>query len=75
LCKAAITGDFVLLASQVNPAIKALRDNGIESDGPTKSHAGRDAAPVFMHFWANDDAQKLARGLRAALDKVKVAKS
>jgi uncharacterized protein DUF1259 len=23
----------------------------------------------FMHFWANDDALKLAHGLRAALDK------
>jgi hypothetical protein len=23
----------------------------------------------FMHFWANDDAVTLAKGLRAALDK------
>ncbi len=29
----------------------------------------------FMHFWANDDAAKLAKGLRAALDKVNVARS
>jgi hypothetical protein len=29
----------------------------------------------FMHFWANDDAQKLAKGLRSALDQVKVAKT
>jgi hypothetical protein len=29
----------------------------------------------FMHFWANDDAARLAKGLRAALDKTKVAKS
>lgn len=29
----------------------------------------------FLHFWANDDTQKLATGLRAALDKVRVAKS
>src|SRR5262249_58824886 len=28
--KAAITGDFVLAAEEVNPVIKALRDNGIE---------------------------------------------
>jgi hypothetical protein len=26
----------------------------------------------FMHFWANDDAQKLAQGVRAALDLVNV---
>jgi hypothetical protein len=30
---------------------------------------------IFIHFWANDDAQKLARGLRAALDKTAAAKS
>ena len=29
----------------------------------------------FIHFWANDDAQKLAKGIRAALDKTAVAKS
>jgi Domain of Unknown Function (DUF1259) len=28
----------------------------------------------FMHFWANEDAQKLARGLRAALDKMSIVK-
>jgi hypothetical protein len=29
----------------------------------------------FMHFWANDDAKKLAEGLKAALALVNVAKS
>jgi len=29
----------------------------------------------FMHFWANDDAQKLARGLRAALDKINIVRN
>ena len=73
--KAAITGDFVLLASEVNPVIKALRDNGIEVTA-LHSHMLVDTPHLFfMHFWANDDAQKLARGLRAALDKVNVVKS
>jgi len=73
--KAAITGDFVLLASEVNPVIKALRDNGIEVTA-LHSHMLTDSPHLFfMHFWANDDAQKLARGLRAALDKVNVVKS
>ena len=70
--KAAITGDFVLIASEVNPVIKALRDNGIEVTA-LHSHMLTDSPHLFfMHFWANDDAQKLARGLRAALDKVNV---
>jgi len=73
--KAAITGDFVLLAGEVNPVIKALRDNGIEVTA-LHSHMLTDSPHLFfMHFWANDDALKLARGLRAALDKVNVKKS
>ena len=72
--KAAITGDFVLIGSEVNPVIKALRDNGIEVTA-LHSHMLTDSPHLFfMHFWANDDAQKLARGLRAALDKVNVKK-
>lgn len=73
--KAAITGDFVLIASEVNPVIKALRDNGIEVTA-IHSHMLTDSPHLFfMHFWANDDAQKLARGLRAALDKVNVKRA
>jgi hypothetical protein len=30
---------------------------------------------IFLHFWANDDALKLAKGLRAALDKTASARS
>ena len=37
-------------------------------------HAGGTAALFFMHFWANDDALKLAKGLRAALDQTNSAK-
>jgi uncharacterized protein DUF1259 len=72
--KAAITGDFVLLASEVNPVIKALRDNGIEVTA-LHSHMLNDSPHLFfMHFWANDDSLKLARGLRSALDRTNSAK-
>jgi len=68
--KAAITGDFVLTAKEVNPVLKTLRENGIEVTA-LHSHMLEDEPRLFfMHFWANDDAQKLARGLRSALDKV-----
>src|SRR5262245_48563871 len=67
--RAAITGDFVIRGDEVNPVIRALRSNGIEVTA-VHSHM-LDAQPrlFFLHFWANDDAEKLARGLRAALDK------
>lgn len=66
--KAAITGDFVLVASEVNPVMKALRENGIEITALHGHMIDESPRLYFMHFWANDDAQKLARGLRAGLD-------
>jgi biotin operon repressor len=73
--KAAITGDFVLLESEVNPVIKALRENGIEVTALHSHMLAEQPRLFFMHFWANDDALKLARGLRAALDKTARARS
>lgn len=69
---AAITGDFVLLGSEVKPVLKALRQHGIEVTA-LHSHMIDDSPHLFfMHFWAHDDAPKLARGLRAALDLANV---
>ncbi len=73
--KAAITGDFVLTAPEVNPVLRALRDNGIEVTAIHNHMLDDEPRLFFMHFWANDDAQKLAKGVRAALDKVNVARS
>jgi hypothetical protein len=67
--KAAITGDFVLTGLEVNPVVKALRTNGIEVTAIHSHMLTEQPRIIFMHFWANDDAVKLARGLRAALDK------
>ena len=67
--KAAITGDFVLLGSEVNPVIKALRQNGIQVNAIHSHMLEEQPRLFFMHFWANDDAVKLAKGLRAALDQ------
>jgi hypothetical protein len=72
--KAAITGDFVLLGSEVNPVIRALRDNGIEVTAIHSHMLMEEPRLFFMHFWANDDAVKLAKGLKAALDKTNSAK-
>jgi hypothetical protein len=66
--KAAITGDFVLLGKEVNPVMKALRDNGIEVTALHNHMLTEEPRLFFMHFWANDDAVKLAKGLKTALD-------
>ena len=73
--KAAITGDFVLTAKEVNPVLRTLRENGIEVTAVHNHMLDDEPRLFFMHFWANDDAEKLAKGLRAALDKVNLAKS
>ena len=67
--KAAITGDFVLTGTEVNPVIAALRGNGINVTALHSHMLDEEPRLFFMHFWANDDAVKLAKGLRAALDK------
>ncbi len=68
--KAAITGDFVMISSEVNPVIKTLRANGIEITALHSHMLDEQPRLFFMHFWANDDAIKLAKGLRAALDEM-----
>ncbi|HEY2337891.1 MAG TPA: DUF1259 domain-containing protein [Burkholderiales bacterium] len=72
--KAAITGDFVLTAKEVNPVLKTLRDDGIEVTALHSHMLEEQPRLFFMHYWANDDAQKLAKSLRAALDKVNLAR-
>jgi hypothetical protein len=70
--KAAITGDFVLMDDEVNPVIKALRANGIDVTAVHSHMLSEQPRLFFLHFWANDDALKLARGLRAALSKARL---
>lgn len=72
--KAAITGDFVLLGSEVNPVIKTLRQNGIAVTALHSHMLMEEPRLFFMHFWANDDAVKLAKTLRGALDQTNSAK-
>jgi hypothetical protein len=70
--RAAITGDFVMIAGEVNPVIRVLRENGIEVTALHSHMLGEEPRLFFMHFWANDDAVKLANGLRAALSRMHV---
>ena len=72
--KAAITGDFVLIAKEVNPVLKELREHGIEVTAVHNHMLDDEPRLFFVHFWANDDAVKLAEGLDAALSKVNIRK-
>jgi hypothetical protein len=70
--KAALTGDFAMTASEVNPVLRTLLENGIEVVALHSHMFTEEPRLFFAHFWANDDALKLARGLRAALDQTKI---
>jgi Domain of Unknown Function (DUF1259) len=72
--KAAITGDLVLVASEVNPVLRALRMNGIEVTAVHNHMLDDEPRLFFMHFWGHDDAVTLAKGMRAALDKIALKK-
>ncbi len=72
--RAAITGDFVVIASEVNPVIRALQSGGIAVTALHSHMLDEQPRLFFMHFWANDDALKLARTLRSALDHLNTKK-
>jgi hypothetical protein len=72
--KAAISGDFVLTAQEVNAVIRALQAGAIEVTALHNHMLEEQPRLFFMHVWANADAEKLAKGLRSALDKTNVSR-
>lgn len=72
--KAASTGDFVLLGEEVNPVIKALVQHGITVTAVHSHMLFESPRLFFLHWWAYDDPEKVARGLKAALDKTNITK-
>ena len=70
--KVAATGDFVLIESEVQPVLHALQRSGIEVTALHSHMLMEEPRLLFMHFWAHDDAEKVARGLKSALDRVNI---
>ena len=69
--KAAITGDFVLTADEVNPVLRTFEQQGIAVTALHSHMLTEEPRLFFMHFWANDNALRLARGLRKAIEQTK----
>lgn len=67
--KAAVNGDFVMTEEEVDPVLRTLRENGIEVVALHNHTLDEEPRLFYTHFWANDDAEKLAEGLKAALDE------
>jgi hypothetical protein len=73
--RAVATGDFVLIESEVTPVLTELRKDGIDVTALHNHLTGEQPRLFFMHFWGNGNAVAVARGLRAALDKMNLAHS
>jgi Domain of Unknown Function (DUF1259). len=72
--KAASTGDLVLVGKEVNPVIKVLTRHGITVTAVHSHMLFETPRLFFLHWWAYDDPEKVARGLQAALEKADIKK-
>lgn len=70
--RAAITGDFILIAKEVNPVIRALKKSGIDVTALHNHMLTEEPRMFFVHFWAADSLPKLLTGLKAAMAEVAV---
>ena len=70
---AAVDGDFIMTAAEVQPVLRALRKAGIHVVALHNHMAGEQPAFYFTHFWGKGRPEELAKGLRAALDAQKAA--
>jgi hypothetical protein len=73
--RAVATGDFVLIGSEVTPVLSELRRHGIEVTALHNHLIGEQPRLFFMHFWGNGQPEALGTGLRAALDKMNLARA
>lgn len=67
--KAAVAGDFTMLADEVAPVIKVLVENGIEVVAVHNHMVHEEPQIYFLHYWGVGPAEKLAKGLKQALDQ------
>lgn len=72
--KAAVAGDFTMLENEVAPVTKALIENDIEVVALHNHMVNEEPRIFFLHYWGVGSAEKLAKGLREALDKTGVKK-
>jgi len=65
---AAVDGDFIMTAEEVQPVLRALRKAGLHVVALHNHMVGEQPPFYFTHFWGKGPAQELAKGIRSALD-------
>lgn len=64
----AVTGDFVLTGDEVNRVAKALAEHGIQVTALHNHLVHETPGLYFMHFWAKDTPEKVAKGIKAGIE-------
>jgi hypothetical protein len=67
---AVVAGDVAMLAPEVTPVLKALRSNGIDIVAIHHHMTGTNPEVYFLHYWGKGPAQKLATGVKSAVDQL-----
>jgi hypothetical protein len=68
--RAHIAGDIAMLQPEVNPVIRALRQNNLEVVAVHHHMLGEEPRIIFLHYYGTGPAETLAQGFRAALDEL-----
>lgn len=71
---AAVDGDFIMTAAEVQPVLRALRRAGIHIVALHNHMVGEQPSFYFTHFWGKGPAAELARGVKSALDAQQATK-
>lgn len=66
--KAAVDGDFVMFERELQPVLKALRGASINVVAIHNHMTEESPRTVFLHYWGVGATDKLAKGVKAALD-------
>jgi hypothetical protein len=66
--KAVVDGDFAMYENELQGVLKALRGGGINVVAIHNHMTGENPRVMFLHFWGVGTTERLARGIRAALD-------
>jgi len=70
---AAVDGDFIMTASEVQAVLQTLRKGGLHIVALHNHMVGEQPAFYFTHFWGKGPARETAEKIKAALDAQKAA--
>jgi Domain of Unknown Function (DUF1259) len=71
---AVVAGDVAMLENEVTPVLKSLRASGLQVVAIHHHMIRSNPTIIFLHYWGKGPAEKLAAGVKSALDQLGGAK-